>query len=134
MSLAVGSRLGVYEVTGHIGDGGMGQVWRATDTALKRQVALKSLHEVSARDAGRLSRLEREARALAALNHPNIAQIYGVEQSGESPALVMELVEGVTLADRIARGPVPLDEAMAFASRSSRRSKPHTGKGSSIAI
>ena len=115
MSLAVGSRLGVYEVTGHIGDGGMGQVWRATDTALKRQVALKSLHEVSARDAGRLSRLEREARALAALNHPNIAQIYGIEQSGETPALVMELVEGVTLADRIAREPVPLDEAMAFA-------------------
>jgi Tol biopolymer transport system component len=113
--LAVGSRIGAYEITGHLGAGGMGQVWRATDGALGRQVALKSLDDASARDPARLSRLDREARALAALNHPNIAAIYGVEQSGSTPALVMELVEGVTLADRIAQGPVPLDEALALA-------------------
>src|SRR6187200_2851915 len=93
----------------------MGQVWRATDAALGRQVALKSLDEASARDPARLSRLDREARALAALNHPNIAAIYGIEQSGSTPALVMELVEGVTLAERIAQGPLPLDDALAIA-------------------
>jgi serine/threonine protein kinase/Tol biopolymer transport system component len=115
VSLAVGSRLGAYEITGQLGAGGMGQVWRATDAALGRQVALKSLDEASARDPARLSRLDREARALAALNHPNIAAIYGIEQSGSTPALVMELVEGVTLADRIAQGRLPLDEALAIA-------------------
>jgi serine/threonine-protein kinase len=113
--LAVGARIGAYEITGHLGAGGMGQVWRATDGALGRQVALKSLDDASAQDPARLSRLDREARALAALNHPNIAAIYGVEQSGSTPALVMELVEGATLADRIAQGPVPLDEALAIA-------------------
>ena len=115
MPLAVGSRLGAYEITGHLGAGGMGQVWRATDGALGREVALKSLDDAAAQDPARLSRLDREARALAALNHPNIAAIYGVEQSGSTPALVMELVEGATLADRIAHGPVPADEALAIA-------------------
>ena len=115
MPLAVGSRLGAYEITGHLGAGGMGQVWRATDGALGREVALKSLDDAAAQDPARLSRLDREARALAALNHPNIAAIYGVEQSGSTPVLVMELVEGATLADRIAHGPVPLDEALAIA-------------------
>ena len=115
MPLTIGSRLGAYEITGHLGAGGMGQVWRATDVALGRQVALKSLEDEAAHDIARLSRLDREARALAALNHPNIAVIYGVEQSSSTPTLVMELVEGVTLADRIADGRLPLDEALAIA-------------------
>jgi eukaryotic-like serine/threonine-protein kinase len=102
MALAVGSRLGPYEVTALIGEGGMGQVYRATDTNLGRQVAIKVLPDAFAADPERLARFEREARTLAALNHPNIAQIYGLERSTGMTALVMELVEGPTLADRIA--------------------------------
>ena len=98
-----------------LGAGGMGEVYRATDTSLGRQVAIKVLRESVATDPDRLARFEREARTLAALNHPNIAQIYGLERSGTTPALVMELVEGETLADRIARGPIPLDEALPIA-------------------
>ena len=117
MSLAPGSRLGAYEVVSLLGEGGMGQVYRARDTKLHRDVALKILPEAFALDGDRIARLRREAQVLAALNHPNIAQIYGFEDSGSIHALVLELVEGPTLADRIARGPIPLDEAVPIATQ-----------------
>ena len=115
MPLAVGTRLGAYEILGAIGAGGMGEVYRARDTKLDREVAIKVLPEALAADAERIARFEREARTLAALNHPNIAHIHGFEESDGIPALVMELVEGPTLADRIARGRIPLDEALPIA-------------------
>ena len=115
MALTPGARLGPYEVIAQLGVGGMGEVWRATDTNLKRAVALKVLPEAVAADRDRLARFQREAEVLAALNHPNIAHIHGLEKSGGTTALVMELVEGPTLADRIARGPLPVDEALAIA-------------------
>src|SRR5262245_63665263 len=90
----------------------MGEVWRATDSRLKREVAIKVLPEEFTQDPRRLARLEREALTLASLNHPNIAAIYGLEESDGIRALVMELVEGPTLADRIAAGPIPLDETL----------------------
>jgi serine/threonine-protein kinase len=110
--LAPGTRLGVYEVVDHIGAGGMGEVYRARDTRLKRNVALKILPESFASDAERLARFQREAEVLASLNHPNIAAIYGLEESSGTRALVMELVEGETLAERIGRGAIPIDEAL----------------------
>ncbi len=112
MSLGAGVRLGPYEVLASLGAGGMGEVYRARDTRLKRDVALKILPESFASDADRLARFQREAEVLAAMNHPHIAAIYGFEDSGETHALVLELVEGETIADRIARGPIPLDEAL----------------------
>jgi len=115
MPLQPGMRLGPYEVTAAIGAGGMGEVYRARDTSLNRDVAIKVLPEAVAGDADRLARFQREAEALAALNHPNIAHVYGLEKSGGTPAIVMELVEGPTLADRIAQGPVPVDEALLIA-------------------
>ena len=115
MALAVGTRLGSYEVLARIGAGGMGEVYRARDTKLGRDVALKVLPAAFAADAERMARFEREARLLAALNHPHIAAIYGLEESSGTPALVMELVEGPTLAERIAAGPIPLDEALPIA-------------------
>ena len=115
MSLNVGSRLGHYDVTALIGEGGMGQVYRATDTKLKRQVALKILPEAFAADPERLARFQREAQVLASLNNPNIAAIHGLEESDGVRALVLELVEGPTLADRIKQGPIPLDEALPIA-------------------
>src|SRR5215212_4105267 len=115
MALTLGTRLGPYEVTGQIGAGGMGEVYRATDTNLKRQVAIKVLPASVAADAERLARFQREAEILAALNHPNIAHIHGLERSDGTVALVMELVEGPTLAERIAEGPIPLDEALPLA-------------------
>jgi len=115
LALAPGSRLGVYEVTAPIGEGGMGQVWRATDTTLGRQVAIKILPDAFASDPERLARFEREAKTLASLNHPHIAAIYGFEKSSSSHALVMELVEGEDLSQRIARGAIPLDEALPIA-------------------
>ena len=102
MPLTAGTRIGPYEVTAQIGVGGMGEVYCATDTNLGRHVAIKVLPEAFAQDAERLARFEREAKTLAALNHPNIAQIYGLEKTGGISALVMELVEGPTLADVIA--------------------------------
>src|SRR3970040_1070460 len=102
MAIAVGTRLGPYEILSALGAGGMGEVYRASDTHLGRQVAIKILPDTFAHDLERLARFEREARTLAALNHPNIAQIYGVENADGVRALVMELVEGPTLADRIA--------------------------------
>jgi serine/threonine-protein kinase len=113
--LTPGTRLGAYEIGSSLGAGGMGEVYRATDTRLGREVAIKVLPSLLAQDADRLARFEREARTLAALNHPNIASIHGFEEAGGTRALVMELVEGPTLADRIAQGRVPLDEALAIA-------------------
>ena len=115
MALAPGTRLGHYDVTSLIGEGGMGQVWQATDTQLNRQVALKILPDAFADDPDRLARFQREAQVLASLNHPNIGTIYGLEEAEGTRALVLELVEGPTLADRIAKGPIPLDEALPIA-------------------
>src|SRR5215471_5531964 len=115
MPLSSGSRLGAYEIVAAIGAGGMGEVYRARDTKLNRDVALKILPEAFTLDSDRIARFRREAQVLASLNHPNIAAIYGFEDSGETHALVLELVEGPTLADRIAKGPIPLDEALPIA-------------------
>jgi serine/threonine-protein kinase len=113
--LTAGARLGVYEIITPLGQGGMGEVYRATDIRLGRDVAIKVLPDAFAADTDRVARIEREARALAALNHPNVALIFGVEGAGGSWALVLELVEGPTLADRLADGPLPLDEALRIA-------------------
>jgi eukaryotic-like serine/threonine-protein kinase len=115
MAIQAGQRLGPYEILSAIGAGGMGEVYRARDGRLNRDVALKVLPEVFATDPDRMARFEREARVLGALNHPNIAAIYGLEEFGSGRALVMELVEGQTLADRVAKGPIPLDEALPIA-------------------
>ena len=115
MSLEPGQSLGPYKVATLIGEGGMGQVWQGTDTQLNRQVALKILPDAFAADPDRLARFKREAQILASLNHPNIAAIYGIEESEGTRALVLELVEGPTLADRISKGPIPLDEALPIA-------------------
>jgi serine/threonine-protein kinase len=115
LALSPGTRLGVYEITAPIGEGGMGQVYRATDTALGRQVAIKILPEAFASDPERLARFEREAKTLASLNHPHIAAIYAIEKSTGQHALVMELVEGDDLSQRIARGAIPIDEALPIA-------------------
>jgi len=117
VALPPGTRLGPFEVTAQIGVGGMGEVYRATDTNLKRPVAIKVLPESVATDADRLARFQREAEVLAALNHPNIAAIYGLERSGSIVALVMELVDGPTLSDRIAQGPLAVDEALSIANQ-----------------
>lgn len=111
----IGSRLGNYEITAKLGEGGMGVVYRAKDLQLGREVALKFLPAELAQDPERVAWLEREARLLASLNHPNIAQIYGFQASGETRALVMELVEGPTLAELLARGTLPFEEALAIA-------------------
>jgi Tol biopolymer transport system component len=115
MALATGARLGVYEIVALLGTGGMGRVYRARDTKLGRDVALKVLPDSLAHDVERLARFEREAHVLAALNHPHIAHIHGFEDSTDMPALVMELVEGSTLAERIAQGPIPVQEALPIA-------------------
>jgi eukaryotic-like serine/threonine-protein kinase len=115
MPLTSGTRIGGYEMGAQIGAGGMGEVYRATDTNLKRDVAIKVLPEAVASDGDRLARFQREAEVLARLNHPNIAAIYGLERSNGITALVMELVDGPTLADRIAQGPLPIDEALPIA-------------------
>ncbi|MDP3717936.1 MAG: protein kinase [Acidobacteriota bacterium] len=118
MALTVGSRIGPFEITGALGVGGMGEVYRAVDANLGRSVAIKVLPDAFAQDPERLARFEREAKTLASLNHSNIAQVFGLEKGGTDlrmRALVMELVEGPTLADRIAKGPIPLDEAVPIA-------------------
>ena len=120
MSLASGTRLAHYEILGSLGAGGMGEVYRASDTKLSRQVALKILPDAFASDPERRARFAREAKSLAALNHPHIAQIYGFEDTGPTSALVMELVEGEDLSLRIKRGPIPFDEAIAIARQIAR--------------
>ena len=112
MPLDIGTVLGHYEIVGSLGAGGMGEVYRARDPSLEREVAIKVLPEAFAESEERLARFEREAKALAALNHPNIATVYGFEADGDTRFLVMELVEGEDLAERIARGPIPVDEAI----------------------
>src|SRR5438105_4548898 len=114
MSLQIGKQVGSYEITSLIGKGGMGEVYRARDTRLQRDVALKFLPEAFASDPDRLSRFQREAQLLASLNHPHIAAIFGLEE-GKPNALVMELVDGPTLAERIAQGPIPIEEALPIA-------------------
>ena len=122
MALEPGTRLGTYEIGAALGAGGMGEVYRARDTRLQRDVALKILPDAFASDPERLARFEREAQVLASLNHPHIAAIYGLDEfrlggSSDAPirALVLELIEGETLADRIARGPLPFDEVVPIA-------------------
>src|SRR5262245_58269336 len=115
VTLPPGSRIGTYELLEVVGAGGMGIVYRARDLKLQREVALKLLPEAVALDPERIARFRREAQVLASLNHPNIGAIHGFEDSGDVHALVLELVEGPTLADRIALGPIPIDEALPFA-------------------
>src|SRR5215467_1968626 len=115
MSLSTGTQLGSYEVLSLLGRGGMGEVYRARDTKLKREVAIKTLPEEFSRDPERLARFQREAEALAALNHPNIAHVYGLEESANTHCIVMELVEGETLQQRLTRGAIPVEEALQIA-------------------
>ncbi|RPI18976.1 MAG: serine/threonine protein kinase, partial [Acidobacteria bacterium] len=111
----IGTSINHYAIKGKLGQGGMGEVYRAIDTRLHRQVALKVLPAIFASDEDRMARFEREAQVLASLNHPNIASIYGIEEANGTRVLVMELAEGEDLSERIARGPMPLDEAMPIA-------------------
>ena len=134
MTLTPGTRLGVYEVTAPIGEGGMGQVYRATDTTLGRQVAIKILPDAFAADLERLARFEREAKTLASLNHPHIAAIYGFEKSSGAHALVMELVEGEDLSSGSRAARSRWTRRCRSRSRSRRRWKPRTSRASSIAI
>src|SRR5213593_2965849 len=113
MPLPAGIRFGAYEIVSALGAGGMGEVYRARDTKLNRDVALKILPESFVHDPDRVARFRREAQVLAALNHPNIAAIYGLEEANGSQFLVLELVEGGTLGDRLKSGPLPVDEALA---------------------
>ena len=110
-----GTRLGYYEITGKLGQGGMGEVYRARDTRLDRDVAIKVLPELFSADRERTARFEREAKILASLNHPNIAGIYGIEEADTKRYLILELIEGQSLAERVASGPLPLDEAAGIA-------------------
>src|SRR5262245_40937140 len=114
-ALSVGTLIGPYRIDGKLGEGGMGEVYRARDTRLKRDVAVKVLPSTFARDTDRRARFRREAELLATLNHPHIAAVYGLEEDADLTALVLELVEGPTLADRLTEGPVPLDEALPIA-------------------
>ncbi len=115
MSLTPGTTLGPYEVTAKIGEGGMGEVYRARDTKLDRDVALKVLPQAFTDDPDRLARFEREAKVLASLNHPNIGHIYGLEEADGTKALVLELIEGPTLTDRVKQGPIPIEDALPIA-------------------
>src|SRR5262252_8223947 len=115
MPLTPGTRLGAFEIVGELGAGGMGQVYRARDLKIGREVAIKILSDGFRSDQDRLARFEREARALGALNHPNIAAIYGFEEHDGITALILELVEGETIAVRLRRGPLSLREAIAIA-------------------
>src|SRR5215471_10519955 len=115
MALTIGSQLGSHEITALLGKGGMGEVYRARDLKLKREVAIKILSEEFSRDADRVSRFQREAEVLASLNHPNIAAIHDLEETDGTRYLVLELVEGETLAERIASGPIPVEEALNIA-------------------
>src|SRR3989440_12643211 len=115
MDLTIGTQLGSHEITALLGRGGMGEVYRARDLKLKRDVAIKILPKEFSQDADRVSRFQREAQVLASLNHPNIAAIYDLQEADGSRYLVLELVEGETLAERIARGPIAAGEALEIA-------------------
>jgi serine/threonine-protein kinase len=115
LSITIGTQLGSHEIIALLGKGGMGEVYRARDTKLKREVAIKILPDEFSRDADRVSRFQREAEVLASLNHPNIAAIYDLQEANNTRFLVLELVDGETLADRIARGPIPVEEALDIA-------------------
>jgi len=117
LSLEAGHELAHYEILELIGKGGMGEVYRARDRKLGRDVAIKVLLDEFAENEERLARFKREAKVLASLNHPNIASIYGLEQSDNTHYLVLELVPGETLAERISRGPIPLEEALDIATQ-----------------
>ena len=112
MTLEKGKKLGPYEILSHLGAGGMGEVYLARDTRLDRDVAIKVLPDALARDPERQARLRREAKVLASLNHPNVAAVYGFEESDGTSFLVLEYVEGETLAARLKRGPIAMDEAL----------------------
>jgi len=111
----IGKTFGHYQITSQIGKGGMGEVYQAKDQILGREVAIKVLPDEFAKDADRVARFQREAKVLASLNHPNIAAIYGLEESSGTNFLVLELVEGETLADRIKTGPIPVEESLKLA-------------------
>jgi serine/threonine protein kinase len=113
--LSPGKTIGRFEIVEQIGSGGMGEVWKATDTSLGRSVALKALPDSVSDDPELLSRLEREARLLASLSHPNIAAIYGLERSGDVSVLELELIPGQTLSQRLQSGPVPVQSALEIA-------------------
>src|SRR5215469_5310613 len=117
MSVGVGTRLGSIEITALLGKGGMGEVYRARDLKLKREVAIKILPDEFARDSDRVARFQREAEVLASLNHPNIAAIYDLQEVRDTRFLVLEMVDGETLAERIQRGPIPVEEALTIGSR-----------------
>jgi eukaryotic-like serine/threonine-protein kinase len=134
MAIPSGTRLGPYEIVSQIGAGGMGEVYKARDIRLNRDVALKVLPEAFALDTQRMARFEREAKLLASLNHPNIAALYGLEESGPIRALVMELVEGPTLAERIRGGAIPVDEALPIAGKWPMPWSMHTTRTSFTAI
>jgi serine/threonine protein kinase len=115
MAIPIGTRIGSHEITARLGKGGMGEVYLARDTKLKREVAIKVLPDEFSRDADRVNRFQREAEVLASLNHPNIAQIFGLEESSGARCIVMELVDGETLQERLQRGPIPIDEVLPLA-------------------
>jgi serine/threonine protein kinase len=133
MPLAAGTKLGPYEITSPLGAGGMGEVYLAQDARLGRCVAIKILPDEFSRDAQRMARFDREAKVLASLNHPNIAAIYGLEESSDVRALVMEFVDGPTLAERVANGPLPLMKHSRSQSKSPKRSNMRANAASFIA-
>ena len=134
MPLAVGARLGPYEILSAIGAGGMGEVYRARDPRLRRDVAIKVLPIAFSADVDRLQRFEQEARAAAALNHPNILAVHDIGTEGDAPFIVSELLEGATLRERLLAGPVPVRKAVAYAVAIARGLARRTRRGSPIAI
>jgi serine/threonine protein kinase len=132
VALAPGTRLGAYEIVALIGSGGMGEVYCAKDTKLGRDVALKILPASFTNDPERVARFRREAQVLASLNHPHIAQIHGLEEANGTQFLELELVDGESLDKLIARGPIPVDEALGIARQIAEPSKPRMRRGSSI--
>src|SRR5438093_3928592 len=129
MSITIGTQLGCHEILGLLGKGGMGEVYRARDTKLKREVAIKILPDEFSRDGDRLSRFQREAEVLASLNHPNIAAIYELQEANDMCFLVLELVEGETLAERLQQGLIPVEEALGIAKNISEALEAAHGKG-----
>src|SRR6516162_9061551 len=129
MAFVPGSRLGAYELISLIGQGGMGEVYRAKDTKLGREVAIKILPDIFTHDPERLARFRREAQVLAALSHPHIGAIYGLDEANGTQFLVLELVDGETLDTRIAHGAIPVDEALRIAKQIAEALEAAHGKG-----